>query len=568
MHEQLMRVPFPFVPSREQFDIARYIFSNPESSVAVSAVAGAGKTTLLSFIDKARRLYFPQRQLVCLTYSKRLAADMREIIGSGDNVRTTHSYMFQILIKYARNNNIPRVLVNDDVAFFLTKAQVDKYYGVAKRQRPPDAIAGEYWASIRAVEKLVTDIRKNLLPTSNPDELVQWCRDNKRLVDSNDVNDAIAVVNALTRLYIKKGQVDFIGQLYLPHVIDMTKYFHAPDMLAIDESNDSYRLLREAYKLIAGPQTQVISTGDPSQTIHMWNGAEPDCFHIMAAMFKSHIMSYNTSFRLSKSVCEYMQSSGLDERMNVPQNAVKGVLDDVNYHRFLMSVSEGDPDTKRKPDMVLCRYNKGSRVEFTLEKVSLALLSLGKAVMLLGSSYVADIKFVARVIGSHVLTMKVNEVIPFAEKYIQQMVDAENGEENPRQHVIAEWKKQLEIFRMYYQYYERKVPSNGRSIEHFIKFCERLYSEDDATAIVLSSIYKAKGRQTRTVYVMHGEVLEDAMYFAETLEERLEARNLLYVALTRATHETYVVGWSLPKSYPTVEEIKEEYRRMLEKHGE
>ena len=567
MWSQLLKVPFPFTPSDDQLNIASYIFNNPTTSVAVKAVAGAGKTTLLSFIDKSRQIYFPQRELVCLTYSKRLATDMREIIGNDDSVRTTHSYMYQVLIKYARNNGIPRVFVNDDVSFFLTKAQVDRYYGIRKGQKPPDSIVGEYWTSIRTVEKLVTDIRKNLLPVDKPEMLVQWCQDNKRFVDINDVNDAIAVVNALTRLYTTKGQVDFIGQLYLPHAIDMSKYFRVPDMLAVDESNDSYKLLREAYRLIAGPNTQVISTGDPSQTIHMWNGAEPDCFSIMANLFESHVMSYNTSFRLPKSVCAYMVSSGLDERMTVPDSAVQGVLSDVNYSRFLMDVSEGDPETNRKPDMVLCRYNKGSRVEFTLEKVSLALLSLGKAVKLLGSSYVDDIKFVTRVIGSHVLTMKAHEVIPFAEEYIQQMVDFENETDSPRQYVIAEWKKQLEIFRMYYQYYERKVPTKRRSIKDFIKFCETLYSDDDNVAIELSSIYRGKGRQAKKVFVLHGEVLEDAMYFAETLDERLEARNLLYVALTRATHETYVVGWKLPNSYPSVEEIKEDYRRMLEQHA-
>ena len=552
------------VPDKvQQHIIEEFLYG--ESNVAVSAVAGAGKTTLLHFIALAIQLLYSQSRWMMLTFNNRLARDLIQLV-SKKHGSTVHAYALSILKRYIKMQGIyvprtpkgqpyagyPNYVIDGTGKFPLpNKIIADTLrtmYSIPKGKNPLDYQA-TFWSEVQMILSIVNMIREHLLSPNDPVGVYEFGVSKGITFDMSDIDIACDCVLKMTQHFQKHGQMDFKGMLYLLHVLpDIQEFIPTLDYLAIDETQDATPLMRSTYQLLAG-DAKIIMTGDPQQTIGMWAGTEIDCFGIVRDMFNAIQIISPLSFRISKVQQEYLQTSKLDTRVIVPDNAVDGILESTTYVDFMENVRPGD--------MVLCRFNTGARVFNTLEKVSLDLLAAGIPCILIGSTYLTDIESVARYIQKYqdknnVLLGEYN--IEIIQGWIENDRQRTHTEDTRRQKALDLVQNSLANFHLYAEFYQRQ--KSTFDLDDFVEYCRGLYDYKSYEAVTLTSIHRGKGRQSKRVWLLHGEAIADDI-FDDTLpvSRRIEALNLMYVALTRAKRETYIIDFELPQEYPTVEEI-------------
>lgn len=534
-------------PTSVQQKVLDQIFSLPLNvNVLVSAVAGAGKTTLLAFLAE----YYTNQgfNFTAVTYSSTLAEDIERRITTA-TVSTTHARLLEACKEYLKIHNIrPQAIRQDDgtvkhtyvdknLLSKTTNQYLKQSFGIAATV--PTDFAKEFYSTQFSLIRLVELIRQKALSES---AAIHTEFDGKFPIEL--VNDAVNVLQLLSERFFKRATVDFTGMLYLPITHpEIQRYVNSPDILAVDEVNDSNPLLRKAYALIGKDSKKVILVGDRKQTIHIWNGTESNCMDLLSSFYSAQGLEYEYTFRVPHKMCELLNNSGIDTRIKPYKNNKIGTVETIKYVNFFSMVKAGD--------VVLCRYNYGKKVQRTLESVSIELLSRGKKVALLGSSYIEDIKLILSFVSTpnaydfrtKLGARVTNEVLNvISEEYASKDLKEDN-------YRCKELRRQLEVFNLYYKFYCSTLftPSNTGK---FIAFLEKMYDNSDS-AIQLCSIHRSKGKEWKRVFVLHPEALcNDVTNESLTMEQRIEAHNLIVVACTRSLDETFFIDTGLPSFLP------------------
>lgn len=543
-------------PTSEQQKIINFILANPGKNVGIAAVPGAGKTTLFSMLAKE---YARQGvNLTVLTFSKSLADEMASKIDG--QTSTTHALMYNALKSYATNklNKRPQMAKDTEGKWFRQYVKTDllsyevhrmlrREYGIDKAEIPGD-IRKELFIRQFSIIDAVNKIRSQALNYKSQQELI--AQRYTEMYGVGTVSDALTALGILSEKFFQKVQVDFMGMLYLPFVHkELHPYIQSPRVLGIDEANDSFPILREVYKIIARQTETVIISGDAHQTIHIWAGTESDTMSIMQKEWDATVLSYEETFRVPNVMCEYLNSSQIDTRIK-PYQHRDGEIREISYNQMLNEVRPGDA--------IIGRWNRGKRKN-TLESVSLDLLKLRKKVALVGSTYLEDIReMIALSLNPNVYPFKAkskadttlldNVKQQVANTIAQERIDRglSHGEDNWKTENL---KKKFATFALYYEFYV-KYKFAPHTVKSFLSFLEKMYSSPDE-AVQLISIHRSKGKEYENVYGLHiDEVVADVNDTKLTLEQRIEAHNLLLVLFSRSKNKFSAVDSKMPAFLP------------------
>lgn len=432
--------------------------------------------------------------------------------------------------------------VHENLVETVTYRYLMKAYNLQKVI--PKMIVSEFWASYKEIIMLVDKIRLNAWDYNN-EVLVHERLD--ATFGQDIVQDAINVIDILMNLFRHRGQLDFTGMLYIPVVSNFADkdkqvkdYITQPKFLGIDESQDSNPLMQRMYQLIVGENTQVILVGDRNQTIHIWNNTSPEALQELSEIFNAEIMNYNVTFRLPRIITDYLNKSGLDATIT-PYTDKLGKLENVSANKMLSMLQAGD--------WILGRFNRHKSNEFkSLEELSIELLQMGREVRLLGSDYIEVCETMLRKID--VSKVRFDDVLSAIQRIVTEELQSIAAEKSVSHWTYRKLIKDFETFKLYLLFYNRKTVLT--TVKGFLSFLSNMYSNSD-TSITLCTYHRSKGREAKRVFLLHTTVINDDINNVELpREQRIEARNLLYVGITRTLNELYIVDGNLPGGYPTI----------------
>lgn len=515
---------------------------NLGKTISVDAVPGGGKSTILCMLDGAMK----NNNFLALMFSNNLAAELKDKFQYG-KVSTLHAHGLLACTAYLQVKNVKKqyngyikTYVHENITDFVIFQYLKKEFGLSSGIPKTLYIQNEnvpFNIVVMTIEQIVEKICLNAIHYKSVD-LIHQKYDS--MFGQEFVGHATNVLTLLVEQYFElRGQLDFIGMLYLPVILPtVERYIETPEVLAIDESQDSNPLMQEMYKKIAAKAKQVILLGDTNQTIHIWNNTSPIALKKLTQHFGAEEIGYSVTFRLPKAITQYLNRSGLDKKI-VPWNDKVGSIQSISLNKAMMK-------ELRNGDWVLGRFNRQKNKSFlSLEKLSVELLTLGKNVRLLGSEYIEICKKCLGKVGES-LTPAIDLM-----KIIQDEIKVIEKEKGVNNYKARRLEYELEIFTLYYNFYISKNSKLG-----FIEFLNSLYATDD-NAITLCTYHRAKGKEAKRVFLLHVDIIyADIVNTDLEMAQRIEARNLLYVGITRTLEDLFVIDGNLPDSYPTLEYVE------------
>lgn len=527
------------------------IFSDLTKNYLIKGVAGAGKTWILSAIThKLVELGIPENDILALTFSKELAKDMQEKLRG--TVQTIHSKMYQICSQWIKVNNVKRQgtktstgqwqysILDENLATKVIKDYLKPAFGIALGQSVPNDKVAEFYTECFTLLGLVNAIRTSALHYDNDASTIKEKYNAK--YTEKVVNDALEIIKILNVRFFNRAQVDFLGMLYVP--LTNANIFESritkPKCLIIDETNDLSPILRSTINLLVGTETKLIAVGDEQQTIHIWSGTEPDCMERFKLTHDMKELEYEYTFRVPKKHCVYLNTSGIDSRIKPYETNSNGTLEKVSYNKTLSKLQNGD--------VVLCKFNRGNKVTKTLEAMSIEILQLGKKVALIGSTYLEDIKEILTYIPQANNQGEFKNLANFAKQAILYIITEEytNQGLNKDNFKCKELRRKVETFKLYHKFFCNQPTTFFPSLKQFLTFLDTMYEKTE-NAIQLCSIHRSKGKEWKTVYILHAEYMIEEINNQELpIDQRIEAHNLLLVALTRSLDKTFIIDYDLP----------------------
>ena len=531
--------------------ILNSIFSDLTQNYLVKGVAGAGKTWILSAIThKLVELGINENDILALTFSKELAKDMQEKLKG--TVQTIHSKMYQVCSQWIKVNNIKRQgtktstgqwqysILDENLATKVIKDYLKPAFGIALGQSVPNDKIAEFYSECFTLLGLVNAIRTSALHYDNDIATIKEKYNTK--YTEKVVVSAIEILKTLNLRFFNRAQVDFIGMLYIPFI--NTNIFESritkPKFLIIDETNDLSPILRSTINLLVDSETKLIAVGDEQQTIHIWSGTEPDCMERFKLTHSMKELEYEYTFRVPKKHCVYLNASGIDNRIKPYETNNTGTLERVSYNKTLSKLQNGD--------VVLCKFNRGNKVAKTLEAMSIEILQLGKKVALIGSTYLEDIKEILAYTSQSNNPSEFKNLAYYAEQAVLYIIAEEytNSGLKTDSFKCKELRRKLETFKLYHKFFCNQPKVFFPNLKQFIAFLETMYEKTE-NAIQLCSIHRSKGKEWKTVYILHAEYMVEEINNQELpIDQRIEAHNLLLVALTRSLNNTFIIDYDLP----------------------
>ena len=174
-------------------------------------------------------------------------------------------------------------------------------------------------------------------------------------------------------------------------------------------------------------------------------------------------------------------------------------------------------------DMVLCRVNA------PLVAKCFALIADGKPAYVLGRDIGTSLK-------SLVKKIKMSEDMPI-EIFLPQLKDYVT--EAKRTLRLQEKDKQAEGLQDRYDCITH-LTRNAVSIKGLLDNIETIFKDGKNSGVVFSTIHKAKGLESKSVWIIKTDVMPHPM--AKSAADRKQENNLCYVAITRAMKNLYYVG--------------------------
>lgn len=542
-------------PTLPQQNVLDAIFSDLTKNYVVLGVPGAGKTTLISMVVN-RFVELGINDIVALTFSRDLAEDMQGKVESGV-VKTAHAYMYDALRKYLQVKNVKPQLVrqsdgsvrysyvDDSLLKQIAYNHCKTAFGLIDSKVIPQPMVKEFYSLMYDLMNCTNKIRTLALDYERDFIKIHELFDTKFGLQT--VNDTLVILKALTDRFFLRGTVDFMGMLYIPSIRSEVHHnIHSPEVLIIDEVNDNTKLLENAYRIISRKSKQVIAVGDEKQTIHIWAGANPNGVKDLQGYYQAKMLTYDFTFRVPKAMCRYLQSSGLDKRIKTYDRNPEGAILKASYNEFLSRVVNGD--------MVLCRYNRGTKVKRTLQQISIDLITRRKKVAFHGSTHIEDIADVLRLsepLPHNATKQKLKDHVSNCIKnaIATEYTDKDLSKDNYR---CEQLREKLGTFILYFDFFAAMQLFQTFDVKKFIPFLEGMYAKTE-DAVQLYSIHRCKGLETKSkAWIFHFEVLvADASNTESELSARIEAHNLALVALTRSKDMTVMVECALPEFFPT-----------------
>lgn len=492
-------------PTDFQADIYAWLIDGSGHAI-VNAVAGSGKTTTL--IDGITAITYGTKRpsILMLAFNKSIAEELTAKIPQNATAKTLNSLGAGILFKNLRSKPALRTdkteLIAKGVAGFdqlIEEKRVEFLLMLPALKRLVSLFKGFGFGAIRA------------MPTF--EDMTELCdRYDIEISDEVNISEFFDTLIKTFNEGIKNTRIiDFDDQLFLPiyHDMPFPSYFN---FVFVDESQDLNPIQNEMVKRTIRNAGRAVFVGDRHQAIYGFRGADPEAMDTVSREFNATELPLSTCWRCPVSVIREAQK--IVPHIEAAPNAAKGRVYKINEEKMMDTITDGD-------------YVVG-RTCAPLVELCMDMIRLGKKATVKGSDIGEGLVNLAGKIARKKLPGGIWD-------QIKTWGDMEVGKLNkPGQETKAQ-RLQDRVDTLLVLAEDCETVADIRSK------IKGIFS-DKSTGIVLSTIHKVKGLESKKVFIVHPELLPHPM--AKKAWAVKQESNLKYVAITRATEE---MVWVTPK---------------------
>lgn len=462
-------------------------FKSGKGNLVVRARAGTGKTTtILQAISFA-----PESRILLAAFNKKIAEELKtKLRNPAAEAKTLHSVGFGLVLR-----NWSGVK--------LDGARGQRLAREAAGPTCPDPI-------VRLVSMLASKA-KGMLPTSEV-ELVNIATqfdltpDEEWAEDGWTVDQVARMASAAMKLAATKrdGTIDFDDMVYLPVVNGWVR--PSFDMVVVDEAQDMNAAQLRLACGVCRKTGRIAVVGDDRQAIYAFRGADSGSIDRLKTALTATELGLTTTYRCPKSVVEYAAKL-VPDYMAAP-TAPQGEIKEIEFKVLAEAVKPGD--------FILSRKNA------PLVRTCLSILRTGKRAKIEGRDIGAILTSLVRNISRTHKTMPalLKEVGEWADRKSRAIMMA-SKDADAAEAKVQEIQDTAETINV--------LGEGLTSVAELVARIENLFADDvNAANVVLSSVHRAKGRETETVFV-----LRDTLYPGRKGKASQEEANIEYVAVTR-----------------------------------
>ena len=503
----------------------------------VEARAGTGKTTTL--IEGLKRMRGIETRItpsdqqaaiwdamaeskdaktICfVAFNKSIATELQARVPAGCEAMTMHSMGFKAVNKLGRFR----------VSEYRVQDLLAKELGVDSRE-----LRKEQPVLLGAVKELVGLCKVNLKSEPTPGDLSDLAENYGVELNGSraQVFDLVPKILARCRDPFADGCIDFDDMIWLPVVLNLPLFRY--DLLLVDEAQDLNRCQQELAKRCG---SRLILCGDPKQAIYGFAGADSESMGRMFNELKAtaqgcHVLPLTVTRRCGKAIVR--EANKIVKDFSAFETNPDGVVAETKYptqkvNGSMVEMPEAQTylATVQPGDMVVCRTNA------PLVRQCFKLIKRGTRATIQGRD-------IGKGLIALVTKMKA-ETIPALVtglgEWLTKERDKENAKRNPSEAKIQALEDRHDCLMCFVETCD--------SIPGVIAKIEAMFTDDKtAPGVRLSSVHKAKGLESRTVYYMKPACLGG---FGGSRErqpwEYEQERNLEYVAITRAIEKLVYV---------------------------
>lgn len=506
-------------------------YGAPKNSSAphliVEALAGTGKTTTLveglkvvqgqsptitpspqqAAVWDALELSRGAKSVCFVAFNKSIAAELEKRVPEGCRAMTMHKLGLKAI---GYNLGFPK-LDEDRVSKFVATLMGKTIYEIRK--------SAELCVVLNHVERLVALCKLNLVETDCDDRQKQ-----NNILDlasqyDIDLNGSAGAVLDLVPRVIERcmepdGTIDYNDMVWLPVALNLSVFKN--ELLLVDESQDLNRCQQE---LARKAGDRIVLCGDSHQAIYAFAGADSRSLRRMQDTLEGtgrscEVLPLTVTRRCSKAVVREAQKTV--PQFEAHEDNLEGSIRYSTMKTYHNQVEDGD--------MVICRCTA------PLVSQCFRFIKMGRRANIVGRDIGQGLVNLINKMKSTTIPELLKKLHMWHTKEVQK----ENAREFPRSSVIINLEDKVGCI--------ETLAEDVDTVTDLILNINRMFTDEHkASEVRLSTIHKAKGLESKNVFLLEPEGATVPHPSARTAEERQQERNLRYVAQTRAIDTlTYV----------------------------
>jgi len=303
--------------------------------------------------------------------------------------------------------------------------------------------------------------------------------------------------------------IDYDDMQWLPIVLGLPmKQF---DYLFVDESQDLSDNQAEFVLRSVKPNGRIVAVGDTFQSLYGFRGAGVDSMQKLVATLNAQTLPLSITYRCPTSHVKLAKE--IVPQIEARENAPEGIIEDTTISKMQGLITRGD--------MVICRTNA------PLVPVAFGLIRKGIKAVIRGKDIGKNLSDLAANLSAGCVDM---------ESFFFRLGDYSNREMTRMENRRAS-ETQIQALQDKIDTLEA-VAQECDQPDQIVPRIDSIFSDENGE-IVLSSVHRAKGLESNTVWILR----PDLMPFAKAKQpwEVQQERNIIYVAYTRSRNALYFV---------------------------
>lgn len=447
---------------------------------------------------------------VCfVAFNKSIATELQNRVPKGCDAMTMHSLGFRAVTKALGRQEPNGFVVQDLVSEIMGRdlREIRKYD----------------LAMLKAVESLVSLVKMNLTGTTE-EELDQLAAHYDVELNGNRSKVYELVPQVIERCKSPRGKITFDDMIWLPVILNLPTPSY--DVLLVDEAQDLNRCQQALARKVG---KRLILCGDPRQAIYGFAGADAESMPRMATELGATDVGCVTlpltkTRRCGKAIVA--EAARIVGDFEAFESNPEGSVIDANFGRDGFEGPSTYHQLVQDGDMILCRVNA------PLVSQCFRFIRQGRRANIQGRD-------IGQGLISLVNKQKAQNMADLIER-LGQWLDAEQRKENakrrPSEPRLIALQDKYDCLMCFCE--------DTNSVAEVVAKIERIFTDDRGNSgIKLSSIHKAKGLESKRVFLLQIKGASVPHPMAKTEWQQGQEQNLLYVAITRAIEQlVYVYG--------------------------
>jgi DNA helicase-2/ATP-dependent DNA helicase PcrA len=456
---------------------------NGQGNLIVEARAGSGKTSTivqaLQFLPKSRNVLF-------VAFNRHIAEELSARAPINVEVSTLNSFGFRCM----RNAGMQSKIKDNKVKNIV-------WYKIYREQN-----FGQYVRIVGAVLKTISLCKAHCIVKPNEKD-IDWITTRYVITYPSELKSTfINVVQQTMEESLRQTQIiDFDDQLLYP----ICKSLPIPqyDYVFVDEAQDLNPVQIELIKRAC--RGMCVAVGDTHQAIYGFRGADPDAIANIQLAFQSTVLPLSICYRCSKNVI--IEAQKIVPDIEYADNAQAGTVTTLSVDEYRDKIDDGD--------WVLCRTTA------PLVHEALRMIRNRRRAMVKG-----------RQIGEAILFL--------AERVL---LDDERGVDALDAYEMEQCEKlrgnELALLEMQDQVATIRALVEAYGLDGLKQGIADLFGDNTIDGVMYCTVHRSKGLETNNVYLICPELMPHPKATEEW--QKVQERNLQYIAITRAKQNFYYV---------------------------